>query len=279
MNKVSSPWRLLVSLQAATLLLLALLVLFALLLLYRPSNSTLAHMPIFERVINDAAAVDKSWIVRDLFAINEGNHLLQWRENNGQREVKVVAWMSDVSYRAHYATPVDDCDISDLKCDVVDNTEGMAPPEKVANIWVTLVPQLKDFCSGLAVEDPEFRLKQWLGLDPNLRYDRFVEMWVPVDSLFRPCADPETNDNSCQLSIDRKNPPQVKGISNYARFYQYLIDLSYTRTGAPWTRLGYTYDWAYGERGVGGSEYIITPTASFSIFRSYDTVDYCDGDT
>jgi hypothetical protein len=160
-------------------------------------------------------------------------------------------------------------------CPYVDKPEAQAPPAHIAKIWVTLVPQVQQFCQFLDLDDPTFRLKQYLGLDPNRRYQRFMEIWLRPDDIFRPCADPEPDDNACALTMDIEAPPTVGGISDYPHYFQQMKREAYTLTGAPWTRLGYTYDWAYGRRGLGASEYVVAPQAHFFIAGSFTTEQYC----
>jgi len=38
-----------------------------------------------------------------------------------------------------------------------------------------------------------------------------------------------------------------------------------TRTAASWTALGYTYDWAHGERGIGASEFLLAPGPAYDV--------------
>jgi hypothetical protein len=227
-----------------------------------PGNPALEKAPrqtVFQHAINIAAEKDPQHIVHDLFALNAENQALQWREIEGVKQVKVVTWMSDASFEAYYAK----------------KNEFVAPDEKITKIWVTLVPQVKNFCRSLDVDNPTFRLQQFLGLDPNRYHQRFMEVWVKPEDLFRPCPDPDPTDDSCELELDRDNPPTVKGINDYVTFYDSLIRSSYSPAGAPWTRTGYTYDWAYDQFGVGASEYIISPGSTFYIDGNYSTKEYC----
>lgn len=214
---------------------------------------------LFQRTINDAALEDRSRIVNTLFALNDANNHLHWQQQDGKRWVKVVAWMNRRSFSDHYEG----------------KTRSSAPPEGTARLWVTLVPQVRDFCRTLNLPDPRFRLQQYLGLDPDRPYDLFVELWVQPQDVFRPCADPEPDDSGCQLQMNRDNPPKVKGIRDYPAWFHRLVSESYSNEGAPWTRLGYTYDWHYGTRGVGASEYLIAPTSEFLIAAAYTTDQYC----
>jgi hypothetical protein len=226
----------------------------------RPNAAANApRQTVFQHAINIAAENNPQHIVHNLFALNAENTALEWRDKGGVKQVKVVTWMSDDTFKAYY----------DKK------TEYVAPSEHITKIWVTLVPQVKNFCRSLEVENPTFRVQQFLGLDPNRYHQRFMEIWVNPEDLFRPCPDPEPTDNGCQLALDRNNPPTVKGISNYVAFYDSLLRSSYSPAGAPWTRLGYTYDWAYNQFGVGASEYIVSPGSTFFIDGNYSTKEYC----
>ncbi|SMF13632.1 hypothetical protein SAMN02745866_00858 [Alteromonadaceae bacterium Bs31] len=217
------------------------------------------HKTIFQNTIDDAARVDSSRIVYSLFALNEANPLLIWQDIENETYVKVAAWMSKVAFNRFYAEK------DTLK----------SPPENIASIWVTLVPQVKNFCENLTLDNPRFRLQQYLGLNPNRSYDIFVELWVKPEDIFRPCPDPEPSDQNCQLSFSETSTYQPARITDYPAFFEKLKQQSYQKGGAPWTRLGYTYDWQYGEYGVGASEYIISPDSDLYIAEHYSTSDYC----
>lgn len=249
--------------QAYWLKILCLLLVIHCLLLAGLLFNTLPGAPqltIFQRAINDAAASSRQRIVNTLFALNDANTDLRWREHQGERQVKVVTWMAQHVFDEYYAG----------------KTEILAPAEDQTSIWVTLVPQVQDFCQALQLDNPGFRLQQYLGLNPNRNYDRFVEFWVNPDDIFRPCADPEPSDNRCDIQMNSKQPPHVNGISNYADWFERLQRSSYRPQGAPWTRMGYTYDWHFGQFGVGASEYIISPHARLVIAGSHSTKTYCE---
>lgn len=215
---------------------------------------------IFERAIEDAAQPRAGDISHALQTITPANAALVWRDD--QSWLKVVSWMSERVYQEHYARLVGD-------------PEGGRTPAGKPVIWVTLAPEIQRFCRGLRVDDPSFRLKQRLGLDPNRRYERFVELWVQPQDLFRPCPDPETSDNHCELDFPPGPAPRVKNIEDYPRYFDELVATQYRRDGAPWTRLGYTYDWAYGRRGVGASEFVLAPDVNYRVEASYTTEAYC----
>ena len=67
--------------------------------------------------------------------------------------------------------------------------------------WFTVVPRMRDFCSATNLADQALqrRLEQRLGLPPFGDYDAFLEVWVSVVALIRPCTDREVTDASCDL--------------------------------------------------------------------------------
>lgn len=141
-------------------------------------------------------------------------------------------------------------------------------------MWVTLVPELQRFCQRLGIKDPTERLKQYLGLNPNSQNSLLVEMWVAADDLFRPCADPEVSDSACTLRSS-DTPATVKNVPDYQHFLLSLYERSYRSDGAPWTGLGYTYDWAHGDHGIGASEYMLVPDASYEVLSVRNPPNYC----
>lgn len=173
-----------------------------------------------------------------------------------------------------------------------------APPYK--DIWVTVVPKLRDFCKayvkshGADPSELSLRLQQRLGLPPDSTYDTFVELNAfPKDiaSLFRPCGDPSPATKTCQpaqpatpeeLQADlRETDPQKK--LQAANRYWFLNN--YYRSFAspkqyPWTSLGYTFDWAPNEDGdgvvtLGESEFVIPAGAPIQFLSETGTVVYC----
>ena len=69
-------------------------------------------------------------------------------------------------------------------------------------MWVTAVPQVRDFCRALGTRDNAAitnRLLQLIGLPPTGKNARFVEMWVSPKDMMRPCPDREVDDNRCEV--------------------------------------------------------------------------------
>jgi hypothetical protein len=149
--------------------------------------------------------------------------------------------------------------------------------------WVTIAPDIWDALGSkkfLGVKNKTVRLNQLLGLDANPGVAKsVVEVWVHKKDLVRPCKLPDISHRRCVLPADdrknaRENPddtPVHKGDSKtHDEWFRKNSD-----TNLPWTRLGFTYDWARGAQEwdhVGLSEFLIAPRAKVDIHAVYDSV-------
>jgi hypothetical protein len=220
----------------------------------------------YVKAVEDAKEVKASEISNNLWAISKNNQNLSW---NSQDEVLVVTWTYSGKYQK-------DTEIT-LKKD--------------EQIWVTPVPQVKNFCKALPFEQ-SLRLEQYIGLPPHNGKTEFVEMWVNPSQIFRPCKDPEINDTSCSLNF----PENVS--SEHKQWFEKTEKSSYVPTksglpGYPWTQLGYTYDWGSIEselvakevaekdgkdiavKEVVASEFVIQSGSLVKIKSIHRTRDYC----
>lgn len=143
------------------------------------------------------------------------------------------------------------------------------------DIWVTPVPQLKDFCNALRLDSTrmQLRLKQLLGLPPDGNKIYFAEMWVQPDNCYRPCPDPEITDTECSLAY----PVSSYGATPEAhqKWIENLRKESYGPNGYPWTQLGYTYDWGNPKNHVGMSEFIVPAGTVVKIEGADNIYTYC----
>jgi hypothetical protein len=240
-----------------------------------PASANSATAPFdrqhFLAAMRDAAVPGPADVDTHLFALSDANRQLIWRTDSGRRQVAVTSVMTRDVYTKYYA-----------------RGSGTTPPAPLyglkanAMVWVTLAPELRRWCRRYArrlaragARNPARRVRrrvaQRLGLDPRVRYARVVEMWVDPANVFRPCPDPGVADRSCEL---RLTDAQVKGIDDYAAFFTWLYYTSYSATGAPWTRLGYTYDWG-GHGKFGASEYILTASTPWQARSAAGLYDYC----
>jgi len=212
----------------------------------------------YQAAVADAAIARKDEIATNLMAVDRSNKQLTWSEDGSK--LLVVTWKAQQAYEK-FLKPYQ----------ATSDNEAYA-------VWVTLAPQVKQFCRAQAQTQSSLnlKLKQYLGLNPEWSYDVFVEMWVSPEDLFRPCVDPETNDQRCNLHFAKGDAPKVKNINDYKAFYQQLYYRSFrSSAGVPWTGLGYTYNWAESRSEVGASEFILSPKAAYKIHRVSPTQEYC----
>lgn len=146
--------------------------------------------------------------------------------------------------------------------------------------WVTLAPELRERCKawGLSGTALTRRLEQALGLPPGGKYPRvFVEFTVPRAALTRPCVAPAQDAQGrpvCNPSLagswQQADKAQVFAALTMASSYN-------AASGYPFTRLGYTYDWAPDARPdhYGASELVVAPATATTIERQLDADAYC----
>ncbi len=225
----------------------------------------------YRAAIQDAALVEPEKDVDTLIPITPDNPLLVW--NTTKTQVLVVTWKSQSVYE-RYLKP---------------NTQSSNREDQL--LWVTVAPQVQDFCHRYLHQHPHateadltLRLKQYLGLNPSWEYDRFIELWVSPQDLFRPCVNPDIRQRQCPLNFAGV-PPKVtgrtkgSGIQDYQSFYQTLYFRSIRAALQPWTGLGYTYDWGSPISRVGASELILVPGATYAVKQAVPTLPYCQSAT
>jgi len=199
----------------------------------------------YSNAVVNASNVVASKIRRDLTPITADNTNLIWRTTTtGAREVLVASYMK-ASIATNYQV-------------------GQYTLMKYGNSWITLVPELKNFCRNYAGTNLYLRLKQVLGLPATSLNDTIVEFYVDPQYLLRPSRDPEITDREAEV-LFRANTTYAPMVStNYTAWFQNEIaGHNYGMTngvwnGMPWTQLGYTYDWLKtGNNIMGLSEFVI----------------------
>ncbi|MBU1736409.1 MAG: VCBS repeat-containing protein [Verrucomicrobia bacterium] len=201
----------------------------------------------YSNAMVNASSVVASKIKRDLTYITADNTNLIWRTNSttGIREVLVASYMAAADATNYYHV-------------------GQYTSFRYAQSWVTIVPELKNFCRNYAGTNLYLRLKQLLGLPATGGNTTIVEFYVDPQYLLRPSRDPEITDREAEVSF-RTNTPYAAVVStNYSVWFQSeIISHNYGMTNGvwnafPWTQLGYTYDWLKtGNNIVGLSEFVL----------------------
>ncbi len=208
----------------------------------------------YQHAVDDARVATASEVSRDLTALTTATASLDWRvDAQGRRQVRMVTWTGWDGYL------------------------GQEGQTLIAgrDIWSTPWPELRNFASecGLTSDSLRRRLQQRLGLPPTSDHRYVVEFFVDPDQIFRPAPDPEISDHEAEPDYPRSQQ-FISVAPEHREWMSALQAISYGPNGYPWTRLGYTYDWATPTEPVGMSEYVIRAGASIDIVSVHPTDTY-----
>lgn len=195
---------------------------------------------LYANAITDAMVTEDIERIDTLWPISNTNARLQWKTVNGKQYVLMATFMRFPS--------------SYPEGDSITTTWGDA--------WLFVPQQMKmriggSFKSG---SDTLMRICQLLGLPPVNSHTNthIAEMWVPADSLQRPAGNPDIRVSAAnEILISGASPTYANWFNNYIIYAYYHTLTSATDFHYPWTRLGYTFDWAPDSREVGLSEYVL----------------------
>jgi hypothetical protein len=142
------------------------------------------------------------------------------------------------------------------------------------DVWVTGNNEVQNKCKTWS-GDLILRVNQLLGLPApptELPADTVERQFVtftgvPAASIFRPCTDTSVTTDSCNgTQLPEKQAANAP--KDYWRWFtnqamsSWQVSAGVPAKGFPWTRLGYTYDWAPDSKDVyGASEYVISGSA------------------
>ena len=169
------------------------------------------------------------------------------------------------------------CKASEVPCDMKVGKDPM---------WVTLAGEVQGLCSrwNLAGDALRRRMEQLLGLpiDPPDQYRKamVVEMQVPRDRLQRPCLGLDESDPGrpkCTIDAQATTPIELRNFVGQQMAGAYVVD-NPRGPGYPFTRLGYTYDWAPNAhpKHYGASEFLVAPGTAMVATRVVTTDAYCN---
>jgi hypothetical protein len=238
----------------------------------RPDLSETELTAAFDAAVEDASVREFNEISRDLKALTPDNDdpELIW---DAEGRVKVIVWTGDYWAGAKQGdiittfSPADDSSLSYFMY--------VAPYGEVVDYMLQhKFPLNQEMNNRLA-------LAQKLGLrlaDGNTRRKtRFLILWAPPESLFRPAPDPEVDDFEAQLA---RSYGQVDIANDWiTKHYDWKIANSYTGGASdyPFTGFGYTYDWSGSGSEIGLSEFVILPEHEIEVIDNVLTEDFFDG--
>lgn len=195
---------------------------------------------LYLRAIDDAMIAESTEIIDTLWSISPDNSGLQWKTINDKSYVLLASF---TRYPSSYP-----------EGDSVTNTWGAS--------WLFIPLQMKRRIGSAftPASDTIMRICQLLGLPPANENSNthITEMWVPAEKLYRPAGNPAITTITTGATL-------VNNVSEtYADWFNDYIIYAYYRSlpaedgyHYPWTRLGYTYDWAPDAKEVGLNEYVL----------------------
>lgn len=121
----------------------------------------------------------------------------------------------------------------------------------------------------LTSETGILRLEQLLGLPGNTGNTHFSLLKVEATRVIRPAY--QTDPTKNEMATTFVTAPD----ETYQSWFNSTILSSYFGTkDLPWTRLGYTYDWAEGSEGYGVTQFVIPGTSKVSVAETFTNEEF-----
>lgn len=212
-----------------------------------PAHAAGTAEELYVQAVEDAKTIEPEELLPLKTTLTRDDPYAQWNEQ-GDR-VLVCTWND---------TPADYPDGAAV-------TVGEEP------VWVFSPVEFEAWYAANAdgVEDWELRLCQLIGLPPDAGYTHFTTLWADPADLLRPAFDPDVTTNTMD--------GELTGEDWYQSWFEDNTSASYGEDGYPWTRLGYTYDWADNGTEYGLTEFILPTGAEATVERTVTTQEYLGG--
>ena len=224
-----------------------------LLLIFYFLSACRSERRIYRQALKDAHKAEANEIREDLLTLTPEDPRVDCIVKNGKPYPSLVSWVIDSSmvYR--------------------DSSGRWRAAE---DIWVTAEPELRMHCTAPTGIPLQKKLSYLLGLPPSYPGRFILRFRVPVDSVFRPCPDPETDDKRCELQYPEETPARHRQWMENTFRNSFSAKNLYERF--PWTRLGYTYNRdpaAPDEKGL--SEFVVRKGSPLDSLYFMSPSDYC----
>lgn len=128
-------------------------------------------------------------------------------------------------------------------------------------VWMVSAKEMEDWVNSNkeGVTDWQLRLQQLVGVPLTSEYTHVTAMWVSPDDVIRPAYSTDLTNDVMPTSLP-ENTSQ-----DYRDWFEGNIMWSYFDSQYPWTRLGYTYDWAENSGEYGLTEFLVKEGAQVTI--------------
>ena len=144
---------------------------------------------------------------------------------------------------------------------------------KWGNVWCVSAGEFHTWVKDHRKDTDDWtkRLHQVMGMPYTKGYNTITALWVDASLIYRPAYVTDPN-------AEMKNTLQKTGDeefdANYKSWFDGNIIWSYFDSAFPWTRLGYTYDWADNGTEYGLTEFLIFSGAHAKVEYTYSVDDF-----
>ncbi|XZF15879.1 hypothetical protein ACTHGU_07060 [Chitinophagaceae bacterium MMS25-I14] len=200
-----------------------------------------------------AMIADSTRNIDTLMTLTSGNPVLKWKSINGKNYVLMATFTSDLQ-----AYPVGDST----------TTTG--------EVWLFIPGQMQYRLRKKMTPktDTILKLNQMLGLPPVSGDTHIAQFWVQVDNVFRPAGSPDVTVPKASGTLSLNASPEYKLWFNNYIITSYFQPLTGSEVYYPWTRMGYTYNWAPGANRVGVSEFVLNKNSGIWVEAVYKASEY-----
>ena len=209
------------------------------------SQKTEASDVLFQSAVRDAAFADEDEI-RSLVSLTPDDEMTTW---DSEGRVLLCTWHN---YPDSYP-------------------EGESVTIKWGTVWTFTDKEIASYGDELKKsDDPETRLKQLIAFAPDSEHSTVTGFWVKPENVKRPAyqSDPtvSTMTNTFGENVDEE----------FKEWFDGNILWSYYYGNYPWTRLGYTYDWADNGSEYGLTEFIVKSGADVKVEFTETTAEFLE---
>ncbi len=199
-------------------------------------QKSVGELDFYQAAMNDAVFADPEEL-ESLVGINTTSNYVTW--NEAQDKVLLISW-----HNAPDSFPA-----------------GETITTNFGELWTFTDKEIRSWYpeNSQKVEDWSLRLSQLLGLPEDMGYTHFSAFWVSPDDLIRPAYQPDVTKQMTTDILDGS------ALGEYEEWFEETIMSSYFDNRLPWTRLGYTYDWANTPSEYGLSEFLVLPDSEVAV--------------
>lgn len=128
-------------------------------------------------------------------------------------------------------------------------------------VWTVSAVEMADWVDSNkeGVTDWQLRLQQVVGVPLASEYTHVTALWVSPEDVIRPAYSTDLTSEEMPTALPKNTP------EDYREWFEGNVMWSYFDSEYPWTRLGYTYDWAENSGEYGLTEFLVKEGAEVTI--------------